>query len=303
MTTAITTPISEATAWNLLLALRHHVRTGTLPVEPMGFGFDHQGAPTLVPSKEASIVLGPESAWVARVEVAAAAAQLFDLYLPVCLASAQRPLTVAHLGQSLDGRIATETGASCYVTGPANILHLHRMRALCDAILVGAATVQHDNPQLTTRRVTGSNPTRVILDKQLRLPADSRVFQDSAAPTLVFCDAASTQHAIGQAQVIGVPTANGQLSLAAILQQLHRRKLHAVFIEGGGITVSRFLQEGLLDKLQVTVAPLLIGSGRPSITLPVIHDLKDGLRLRRRIFTMGDDILFDCTPANANPSS
>jgi riboflavin-specific deaminase-like protein len=291
----VSVPLCEETAWQFLLALRRVVQTQFISCEPIGFGFDTQDLPVQVPLSKALIVLGPDATWIAHVDISEAAAQFFDLYLPVCLASARQPLTLAHLGQSLDGRIATVSGASCYVTGPANIVHLHRMRALCDVVLVGAATVHNDNPRLTTRRVAGSNPVRAILDTQLRLHKDLNVFQDKAAPTLVFCDIRVTQKALGQAQIIGVPTQDGKLSLAAILKKLHKRGLYGVFIEGGGITVSHFLQAGLLDRLQLAVAPLLIGSGRPSITLPVIKDLNDGLRPQHRLFIMGDDVLFDCT--------
>lgn len=290
----VSIPLCEKIAWQFLLALRHRVRTDPIRFEPRGFRVDEQGLPVQVPLSEALIVLGPEATWIAHTDVSKAAAQLFDLYLPVCLASAGQPLTLAHLGQSLDGRIATESGASCYVTGPANIVHLHRMRALCDVVLVGATTVRSDNPRLTTRRVAGPNPTRAVLDSHLGLATDFNVFQDDAAPTLVFCNPQVTETRLGQAQIISVPIQGNKLSLPAVLEQLHKRGLHAVFIEGGGITVSRFLQANLLDRLQVAVAPLLIGSGRPSITLPVIKDLNDGLRPQHRLFIMGDDVLFDC---------
>jgi riboflavin-specific deaminase-like protein len=292
--TSIIQGIYEKIAWQFLLALRRHVQIHSNPFESIGFSFDEQGLPIQVPLLEALIVLGPGATWIAHIDISEAAAQLFDLYLPICLASANQPLTLAHLGQSLDGRIATEGGASCYVTGPANIVHLHRMRALCDVVLVGSTTVRSDNPRLTTRRVEGSNPVRVVLDTQLRLHTDFEVFKDNASPTLVFCDTRVTKKSLGQAQIIGVPTQEGKLSLATILEQLHKRGLYAVFIEGGGITVSRFLQAGLLDRLQVAVAPLLIGSGRPSITLPAIEDLNDGLRPQHRLFIMGEDVLFDC---------
>ena len=98
-----------------------------------------------------------------------AARALLELYAPICGVSARRPLTIAHLGQSLDGYIATGSGDSYYVTGPANVAHLHRLRALCDAVVVGAGTVASDDPQLTVRHVEGANPTRVILD-----PASAR---------------------------------------------------------------------------------------------------------------------------------
>ncbi|HKW55660.1 MAG TPA: RibD family protein, partial [Stellaceae bacterium] len=109
---------------------------------------------------------------------------LLELYLPFA-ASRGRPYAVAHLGQSLDGRIATAAGASRWVTGEEDLLHTHRMRALADAILVGAGTVRHDDPQLTVRRCAGDHPVRVVIDCERRLGPDYRVFQDGAAPTLV----------------------------------------------------------------------------------------------------------------------
>ncbi len=291
--------VDSNTAWQLILALRGYIRahrwTHDGVVGSIGLTLDAAKLPCLSSPEAALLTVAGDGTWTARMPLTAAAKYLFDLYLPICLTSANRPLTIGHLGQSLDGRIATESGASCYVTGPENIVHLHRMRALCDAIVVGAATIRHDNPQLTTRRVTGNNPVRVVLDSQRRLTADYNVFQDGATTTLVFCDAAlAGRDTLGNAHVIGVPLVKGRLQLSAVLEQLHARDLYGVFIEGGGITVSYFLQENLLDQLQIAIAPLLIGSGRPGITLPVIQDLNEGLRPRHRLFTMGNDILFDC---------
>ena len=169
------------------------------------------------------------------------------------------------------------------------------MRALCDAVLVGASTVACDNPQLTTRRVVGPNPVRVILDPRRRLASTCRVFQDRAAPTLVLCDAPlADQTSLGHAEVIGIPCRDHRLDLEAALRQLRARGLFGVFVEGGGLTVSAFLERGLLDRLQIAVAPLILGSGRPGITLPPIRDLSQGLRPRHRRYAMGEDVLFDC---------
>ena len=222
-------------------------------------------------------------------------AELLDLYLPVALAGRSRPLTVAHLGQSLDGRIATTNGASCHINGPENLTHLHRMRALCDAIVVGAGTVECDDPQLTTRRVPGPHPVRVVLDPRRRLAAGHGLFQDRAAPTLLVCDEALTDRpGPSHVEIIGVPRTDQGLHLSEIVRYLHACGLYGIFIEGGGLTVSAFLQAGLLDRLQIAVAPLIIGSGRPGITLPVIEDLSQGLRPRHRRYAMGEDVLFDC---------
>jgi diaminohydroxyphosphoribosylaminopyrimidine deaminase / 5-amino-6-(5-phosphoribosylamino)uracil reductase len=113
------------------------------------------------------------------------AATLLSLYRPLFDAPPGEVRIVGHLGQSLDGFIATASGDSRFVTGPDNIVHLHRLRALCDAVIVGAGTVAADDPQLTTREVRGPNPLRVVLDPRRRLDAARRLFTDRAAPTLL----------------------------------------------------------------------------------------------------------------------
>ena len=210
-----------------------------------------------------------------------------ELYAP-CVKDAW---VLAHLGQSLDGRIATRSGASHYINGPDNLTHLHRLRALADAVVVGAATVALDDPRLTVRRVEGANPVRVVLDPGRRLPVERHVFTEADAPTLLFSREASGGH--GLAEVVAAPAEGSGLCLDSVLAELNRRRLHRVLIEGGGATVSGFLRARALDRLQICVAPLIIGSGRPGITLPEIETLKEALRPRSRVFSMGNDVLFD----------
>jgi riboflavin-specific deaminase-like protein len=236
---------------------------------------------------------------------------LIDLYLPICSATAAKPITVGHLGQSLDGFIATHAGESRWVTGQENILHLHRLRALCDAVVVGAGTVAADDPQLTTRLVSGPNPLRVVLDPGRRLGDHHRVFNDDDAETLYVCARSLTrpgERQFGRATVVGLPgepqadrpqggtavAVNESVDVAAVIRLLRARGCSRIFVEGGGVTVSMFLEANLLDRLQMAIAPLIIGDGRPAIRLPAREVLGDCQRPRYRVFRMGGDVLFDC---------
>jgi diaminohydroxyphosphoribosylaminopyrimidine deaminase / 5-amino-6-(5-phosphoribosylamino)uracil reductase len=278
--------LAAGEAWRIVLALRRATRDLRPGDGGIGIG---------------PLSLYPDGRWTSGLPLAPAAAALCDLYLPVVAAAAGRPYAAAHLGQSLDGRIATANGASQWVTGFEDILHNHRMRALADAVLVGAGTVRHDDPQLTVRHCEGGNPVRVVVDAELRLDACHGVFRDGRADTLLLCarDRVPPEGRLGGAEVVGVerqvePGGEGRgLDPAAMLEALRRRGLAFVFIEGGGVTVSRFLEAGCLDRLQVAVAPLILGSGRPSLTLPEVETVGAGTRPRVRRFLLGEDILHD----------
>lgn len=227
--------------------------------------------------------------WTAVRPVEAEAAWLMDLYLPILPPQAVEGAVIGQLGQSLDGRIATETGHSHYVTGEANRRHLHRLRALCDVVVVGAATALADDPRLTVRMCSGRNPIRVILDSRGDLCAGLTAFTNRAAPTWVVTPWPETAPA-GADAVLPVSATTPE----AILAGLKARGVRRVLIEGGGRTVSQFLHAGALDRLHVGVAPLLIGSGRPSLSLPAIATLDQAYRPRMRRFDMPPDTLFDC---------
>jgi diaminohydroxyphosphoribosylaminopyrimidine deaminase / 5-amino-6-(5-phosphoribosylamino)uracil reductase len=212
---------------------------------------------------------------------------------------------VAQLGQSLDGFVATLTGDSYYVNGAHCLLHLHRLRALCDAVVVGAGTVATDNPQLTTRRVPGPQPVRVVVDPAARLDGLSRVFRDGQAPTLWVCDSrhaaqarSRLRHSPARAEVLAVDGLVASDTAAGyhpqrVVTALAGRGLHLLFVEGGGITVSRFFTAGALDRLHLMVAPVLIGNGRRGLQAPSHAVMADCPRPKARTLALGPDMLWD----------
>ena len=167
------------------------------------------------------------------------------------------------------------------------------MRALCDAVIVGAGTVAADDPQLTTREVPGPNPLRVVLDPRRRLDPARRLFTDRAAASLLVHGASVAAAAPRGVETLALPLGPAGLDLAALVAALRARGCHRLFVEGGACTVAGFLQAGLLSRLQIAVAPLLIGAGRPTIRLPGSLSLSACLRAHHRVFRMGTDVLFD----------
>lgn len=220
---------------------------------------------------------------------------LSSLYDPL-LAPATAPdgcFVLARIAQSLDGRIATATGKSQWISGKIDQEHTHRLRALSDVVLVGAGTVRADDPQLTTREVEGPSPVRVILDPARRLDDRYRVF-GAGPPTLLACAAgAPGPRRLGHAEILPVAMDGRWIDLRALLGLLAGRGLRRIFIEGGGTTLSRFLLEGLVDRLHVTIAPLLLGGGIPAFSFPHTDLLADGIRFDWTVHPLGDDVLMD----------
>lgn len=214
---------------------------------------------------------------------------MFGLYGPIAR-PAKFPFVIGQMGQSLDGFIATTTGASHYINGPESLVHLHRLRALCDAVVVGWRTVEADDPQLTVRSAAGENPLRVVIDIEGRLPVTHRAFAEPSN--------ALRLNGAGVAPLDGVasetvPTTGARADPKAVIDRLVRRGCKRILIEGGGALVSSFLSAGLLDRLHLSVAPLLLGDGRRGIVLPPATSLKTALRPASRQYHMGTDVLFD----------
>lgn len=202
------------------------------------------------------------------------------------------PRVVAQLGQSLDGFIASRTGDAVFVTGEEDREHLHRLRALADAVVVGAATVVSDDPQLTVRAVDGPSPVRVVLDPRGLMPATARVLTDGAAPTLWVVGGGTVPEPVAaHVDVLSWP-GGGPMDPAGVLALLRERGLRTVLVEGGGRLVTAFVQAGVVDRLFLTTAPVLIGDGVPGLRLGGTDRLADAFRptvVRR--WTAGADLV------------
>ncbi len=225
-----------------------------------------------------------------------AAAELVELYAPYCLSAAhatrlRRPFTVSHFAQSLDGRIATGNGDSKWIGCNDNLLHAHRMRALCDGILIGAGTLRTDRPALTVRHAEGADPTRIVVG---RAAADDLECMLAAGPGPVLVIGGEGDGPLPpQVERLDLPRRNGRIATAALLAALYQRGILSVYVEGGSATTSAFLAEGTLDIVQLHLAPLVLGAGIPSFSRPPVHAVADAMRFAGHFYRpVGDGVMF-----------
>ncbi len=180
----------------------------------------------------------------------------------------QQPYIIAKFAASLDGKIATYTGHSQWITGEAARLESHKLRHACDAILVGANTVIHDDPQLTTRlpEQPVSHPVRIVLDSQGRVPVSARLF-DPLLPrktlvvttTKVAAERLETLHRQNVETLVLPAKENGWIDLACLPIELGKRGIISLIVEGGGQVLGSFFEAGLVDEVWAFIAPLIIG--------------------------------------------
>ena len=217
-----------------------------------------------------------------------------DRFGPLRKSAVDHLMVVGQIGQSIDGRIATVTGHSKYINGPAGLAHLHRLRALVDAVLVGIGTAVADDPLLTVRRIAGPSPARIVLDPKGRLSPDARVLDDDGIRRLVITAEGVRPRFGSGVEIVEVPAPGGEVAPAAILGALAERGFARILIEGGAHTVSRVIAAGCLDRLHVMVAPTMLGSGQAGITLKPIQTADQALRAPMRAHLIGEEVLLDC---------
>lgn len=217
-----------------------------------------------------------------------------EIFAPLRRGAVDDLVVVAQCGQSIDARIATPTGHSHYINGAAGLDHLHRLRSLVDAVVVGVGTAIADDPQLTVRRVAGPNPARVVLDPNGRLPAGARLLTDDGTRRIVVTKDGTPVPSAAGVEIVRIPAADGRMAPDAILAALAERGLRRILIEGGAETVSRFLASGRLDRLHIMIAPIILGSGQTSLALPPIARVDQAVRAPIKAHVLGDEVLLDC---------
>jgi diaminohydroxyphosphoribosylaminopyrimidine deaminase / 5-amino-6-(5-phosphoribosylamino)uracil reductase len=217
-----------------------------------------------------------------------------DIFGPLRRGLVDDMVVVAQCGQSIDARIATASGHSHYINGDEGLAHLHRLRALVDAVVVGVGTAIADDPQLTVRRVAGPNPARVVIDQNGRLAPTARLLADDGARRLVITGTGIAADVPAGVEIVTLPATDGQLAPPAVLAALAERGFRRILIEGGSNTVSRFLAAGCLDRLHVMIAPMIIGAGPASVSLAPIERVDQAIKAPMRAHILGDEVLLDC---------
>ena len=212
-----------------------------------------------------------------------------------------RPFVTLSYAQTLDGRLATSTGSSQWISAPESLRLSHELRAEHDAIMVGVGTVCVDNPRLTVRLAAGRNPLRVVVDSTLRTPLAAAVLMEGAAPGTVVAvtDSAPAAkrdkvRALG-ANVLCLPTdAGGRVDLVTLLTALRQLGVGSVLVEGGAQMITALLQARLVDRLVVCVAPKILGTGIEAVGDLGIRELARSLMVADTSVTRwGADLVFE----------
>ncbi|OGP11758.1 MAG: riboflavin biosynthesis protein RibD [Deltaproteobacteria bacterium RIFCSPLOWO2_12_FULL_43_16] len=218
------------------------------------------------------------------------------------------PFVTLKLASTLDGKIATASGESKWITGETARRYAHRMRAEADAVMVGIGTVIADDPELTVRLVKGKNPVRIVVDSRLRMPANAKILNQHKGSVIIATIKKKSQESevrnqekkikalnASGADVLLLHSRNGKVDLKALMKELGKREITSLIIEGGGSLAASAIKEGIVDKITIFVAPKFFGKeGLSMIGELGIRRLKDAICLSRlECRKLGDDLLLE----------
>jgi diaminohydroxyphosphoribosylaminopyrimidine deaminase/5-amino-6-(5-phosphoribosylamino)uracil reductase len=211
------------------------------------------------------------------------------------------PFVTLKFAQTLDGRIATATGDSKWISSELSLKWAHKMRSCHDAILVGVGTVLKDDPQLTVRLVKGRNPLRIVADSRLRIPLNSKILKDlEIAPTTIVTTPQADREKASSLKRMGIDVlttgenSEGMVDLKDLLQKLGKKNISSVLVEGGATTITSFIRQGLADKVIAIVAPKIMGRGVEAVGDLGILKVDRALKLSfDKVYRKGDDVIIE----------
>jgi diaminohydroxyphosphoribosylaminopyrimidine deaminase / 5-amino-6-(5-phosphoribosylamino)uracil reductase len=211
------------------------------------------------------------------------------------------PFVTLKFAQSIDGRIATASGHSRWISSEQSLKFAHALRSHHDAVLVGLGTLSKDDPELTVRLVRGRNPLRIVVDSHLRMSLDARILKDQdKAKTIV----ATTHNADREKrarlmdlgiEVLAVDTdKDRRVDLMRLLLELGKRNISSVLVEGGAAIITSILAEQLPDRVVIIIAPKIVGKGLDAIGDLGIKSINESLKITyRKVRRLGDDLIID----------
>ena len=211
---------------------------------------------------------------------------ILNILLPILRKN--KKLVIAQIGQSIDGRIALNNGNSHYINNPKSIIYLHCLRSISDAIIVGSNTIKKDDPLLTTRKIKGTNPKRIIIDGSLSLNNKYKIFNDGNE-NIIFTKS-NKNIRLNNSTIIRLKEKNFTKNL---ITQIKKLKYKNILVEGGSKTISELINNKYIDILQFMIAPILIGSGINSLNLKEISNLNKAIRPKHNFNELENEIIIN----------
>ncbi len=215
------------------------------------------------------------------------------------------PFVTLKFAQTLDGRIATATGHSRWISSPPSRIFAHRLRSMHDAVLAGSGTIIKDDPELTVRHVKGRNPLRIVVDSRLKLPLEAKVLKkQEKAKTIVVAAGRADPEKARLLQEKGVETlvigkdAGEHVDLKKLFIEIGKRQISSILVEGGAAIITSMLQEKLADRLVIVLAPKILGRGTDAVADLGIKHMDEAINFKfRKVYRKGGDIILDARPA------
>ena len=211
---------------------------------------------------------------------------IINILLPILRKN--KKLVIAQIGQSIDGRIALNNGNSHYINNPKSIIYLHCLRSISDAIIVGSNTIKKDDPLLTTRKIKGTNPKRIIIDGSLSLNNKYKIFNDGNE-NIIFTKS-NKNIRLNNTTIIRLKEKNFSKNF---ITQIKKLKYKNILVEGGSKTISELINNKYIDILQFMIAPILIGSGINSLNLKEISNLNKAIRPKHNFNELENEIIIN----------